>query len=37
MGIDIDASCLYTLLFADDQIIRGGDEYNMDYMMRKLA
>lgn len=36
MGIDIDDSCLTTLLFADDQIIIANDENDADYMFRKL-
>jgi hypothetical protein len=37
MGININEGYVYTLLFADDQIITGEDEDDMNYMMRKLT
>lgn len=37
MGIDIDGRALYTLLFADNHILIARDEYDTDYMMRKLC
>lgn len=36
MGIDINRTSLYMLLFADDQILVAGDEKDADYMMTKL-
>lgn len=37
MGVPIDDEYVYSLLFADDQVIMAGDEHDVDYMMRKLA
>ncbi|XP_030765767.1 uncharacterized protein LOC115889832 [Sitophilus oryzae] len=37
MGIPINEdTCLYTLQFADDQVIRPGDKDDLEYMTRKL-
>lgn len=36
MGIEINDACLYTLLFADDQILIANDEDDVTYMLRKL-
>jgi hypothetical protein len=36
MGININEGHVYTLLFADDQVITGKDEGDINYMMRKL-
>lgn len=36
MGIEIDDSCLFTLQFADDQVIVANDKEDVQYMMRKL-
>jgi hypothetical protein len=37
MGININEDYVYTLLFADDQVIIGEDEDDMNYIMRKLT
>lgn len=37
MGLDINGDFLHTLLFADDQILIAGDEWDIDYMMRKIV
>ncbi|XP_030746812.1 uncharacterized protein LOC115875485 [Sitophilus oryzae] len=36
MGIEIDNESLFTLQFADDQIIVANDKDDMQYMLRKL-
>lgn len=36
MGIDIGDTCLYTLQFADDQVIMANDKDDLEYMARKL-
>jgi Reverse transcriptase (RNA-dependent DNA polymerase) len=36
MGIEIGNDCLYTLIFADDQVIIATDEDDVQYMYRKL-
>lgn len=36
MGIDIGESCLYTLQFADDQVVMAQDKEDLEYMTRKL-
>lgn len=36
MGIEIGENCLFTLLFADDQVILANDEDDIEYMYRKL-
>ena len=36
MGIAIDDDKLFTLHFADDQIIFAEDEYDIEYMVKKL-
>lgn len=36
MGIDIGDTCLYTLQFADDQVIIANDKDDLQYMARKL-
>ena len=36
MGIEINGSCMYTLLYADDQVITANDEEDVTYMLRKL-
>ena len=36
MGIAIGSTCLYTLLFADDQVLIANDEDDIAYMTRKL-
>ena len=35
MGIAIGSTCLYTLLFADDQVLIANDEDDIAYMTRK--
>jgi hypothetical protein len=37
MGININEGYVYTLLFADDQVITGEDEDDINYMTRKLT
>lgn len=37
MGIPIHDNHIYSLLFADDQVIMAGDEHDIHYMIRKLA
>lgn len=37
MGLEIDEDLLHTLLFADDQIIMANDDYDIEYMIRKLS
>jgi hypothetical protein len=37
MGIPIGDECIFSLLFADDQVIMAGDEHDIAYMFRKLA
>ena len=37
MGIDVGGKCLTTLFFADDQVIIGNVEEDVDYMLRKLG
>lgn len=37
MGIPVNEKHIHSLLFADDQVIMAGDEYDIEYMMRKLA
>ena len=36
MGIPINDKFLYTLLFADDQVVVAMDEQDSNYMIRKL-
>lgn len=36
MGIQLTDRPLYTLQFADDQVVIANDKYDMEYMMRKL-
>ena len=36
MGLQIDVSYLYTLLFADDQVVIAADIDDVSYMTRKL-
>lgn len=36
MGIQVGDTCLYNLLFADDQILIANDEYDVSFMVRKL-
>ncbi|XP_072392123.1 uncharacterized protein [Diabrotica undecimpunctata] len=36
MGIDLGEVCLYTLQFADDQVIIANDKGDLEYMARKL-
>lgn len=36
MGIDLGELCLYTLQFADDQVIMANDKEDIEYMARKL-
>lgn len=36
MGIELNGNWLYTLLFADDQVVVANDEDDLAYMMRKL-
>lgn len=36
MGIEIGNQCIYTLLFADDQVLIAGDEEDISFMTRKL-
>lgn len=36
MGLEIDGTLLYTLLFADNQIVIAGNNYNAEYTMSKL-
>jgi hypothetical protein len=37
MGININEGYVYTLLFADDQVITGEDGDDINYKMRKLT
>ena len=37
MGIPVNDECVYSLLFADDQVIMAGDDHDIEYMIRKLA
>ena len=37
MGIKIEERFLHTLLFADDQVVIAGDEFDTQYLMRKLT
>jgi len=36
MGIPLENTTLYTLQFADDQVVLAGDKEDLDYMTRKL-
>ena len=36
MGVDLDGVCLYTLQFADDQVIIANDKEDLEYMARRL-
>ena len=36
MGVDLGDVCLYTLQFADDQVIMASDKGDLEYMTRKL-
>jgi len=36
MGIPLENTSLYTLQFADDQVVLAGDKEHLEYMMRKL-
>jgi hypothetical protein len=36
MGIPLDNITLYTLQFADDQVVLAGDEEDLEYMTREL-
>ena len=36
MGIPLENTTLYTLQFADDQVVLAGDKEDLEYMMRKL-
>lgn len=36
IDLDIDITSLRTLLFADDQIDKTGEDYDAEYMLRKL-
>lgn len=36
MAVDLGDVCLYTLQFADDQVIIANDKDNREYMTRKL-
>lgn len=37
MGVEIGEYCLYTLLFADDQVVIASDQEDVEYMTRKLT
>lgn len=37
MGLDIDEDFLRTLLLAYEQIIMANDDYDVEYMIRKLS
>lgn len=37
MGIELNNTCLYTLQFADDQVVIANDREDIEYMMRKLV
>lgn len=37
MGVELDNGCIYTLQFADDQVVIANDMEDMQYMMRKLT
>lgn len=36
MGIELVNKCMYTLQFADDQVVIANDKEDLEYMMRKL-
>lgn len=36
IGIELDNECIYTLQFADDQVVIANDVEDMQYMMRKF-
>lgn len=36
MGVEVGEECLYTLLFADDQVLVANDEEDITFMTRKL-
>ena len=36
MGIPLENTTLYTLQFADDQVVLAGDKENLEYMTHKL-
>ena len=36
MGINLGDTCLYTLQFADDQVLMANDKDDLEYMTRKL-
>jgi len=36
MGIPLENITLYTLPFADDQVVLAGDKEDLEYMTRKL-
>jgi len=36
MGIPLENTTLYTLQFADDQVVLAGDKLDVEYMRRKL-
>jgi len=36
MGFPLENTTLYTLQFADDQVVLAGDKENLEYMTRKL-
>lgn len=36
LGIEVEGDCLYTLLFADDQVVIAADEEDINYWVRKL-
>jgi hypothetical protein len=37
MGLNINETFLHTLLLADDQILITANEYDIEYMMRKIS
>lgn len=37
MGIQIKVGCIYTLQFADDQVVLSNVREDMEYIMRKLV
>jgi hypothetical protein len=37
MGLNVNETFLHTLLFTDDQILIAADEYDIEYMMRKIS
>jgi len=36
MGVPLENTTIYTLQFADDQVVLAGDKEDLEYMTRKL-